>query len=304
MESGESGGSEGMEDTAEAEAGMEDSEPVFEEGDMGASGAEVAGGSSGAEDEALPDFSEEESLEESLENFEEAMEQAAAEAAEGGSPASGSPASDSPASGSPASGMPGSEGDEQGANPGGGNAGAGESGTEPSGSGSGQQNQGYGAAGSPAGGYPGGPQGGNGPLTGAEQVAILDEQLNRGTGDFDDIILRERETIRRTAKSAPDNSEAPEAATASGGYGSGDYSVPPMASTGAGQGGGPGPPPRASYDGDIPAQTSVYPPPADLPSGNDDDVVARQLREAAMREPDPKLREKLWDEYRKYKGIE
>ena len=38
-------------------------------------------------------------------------------------------------------------------------------------------------------------------------------------------------------------------------------------------------------------------------SGDDDDVVARQLREAAMREPDPQLREKLWDEYRKYKGI-
>jgi len=32
--------------------------------------------------------------------------------------------------------------------------------------------------------------------------------------------------------------------------------------------------------------------------------VARQLREAAMREPDPDLRDKLWAEYRKYKGIE
>ncbi len=31
--------------------------------------------------------------------------------------------------------------------------------------------------------------------------------------------------------------------------------------------------------------------------------VARQLREAAMSEPDPAVREKLWDEYRKYKGI-
>jgi hypothetical protein len=33
-------------------------------------------------------------------------------------------------------------------------------------------------------------------------------------------------------------------------------------------------------------------------------VVARQLREAAMREADPEVREKLWNEYRKYKGIE
>ena len=43
--------------------------------------------------------------------------------------------------------------------------------------------------------------------------------------------------------------------------------------------------------------------PPDIPSGNDDDIVARQLREAAMNEEDPGLREKLWEEYRKYKGI-
>jgi hypothetical protein len=36
--------------------------------------------------------------------------------------------------------------------------------------------------------------------------------------------------------------------------------------------------------------------------GRDDDVVARQLREAALSEKDPAIREKLWDEYRRYKG--
>ena len=41
--------------------------------------------------------------------------------------------------------------------------------------------------------------------------------------------------------------------------------------------------------------------PKDIPDGSDDDIVARQLREAAMKEQDPELREKLWDEYRKYK---
>lgn len=35
--------------------------------------------------------------------------------------------------------------------------------------------------------------------------------------------------------------------------------------------------------------------------GTDDDVLARQLREAAEKEQDPVLREKLWSEYRKYK---
>jgi hypothetical protein len=45
-------------------------------------------------------------------------------------------------------------------------------------------------------------------------------------------------------------------------------------------------------------RTSV---PPDVGDGKDDDVVARQLREAAMKEKDPAIREKLWQEYRDYK---
>jgi hypothetical protein len=41
--------------------------------------------------------------------------------------------------------------------------------------------------------------------------------------------------------------------------------------------------------------------PRDIPDGSDDDVVARQLREAAEKETDPELKKKLWEEYRKYK---
>ena len=41
--------------------------------------------------------------------------------------------------------------------------------------------------------------------------------------------------------------------------------------------------------------------PQGLPDGSDDDVVARQIREAAEKETDPELRKKLWEEYRKYK---
>jgi hypothetical protein len=41
--------------------------------------------------------------------------------------------------------------------------------------------------------------------------------------------------------------------------------------------------------------------PPDVGDGRGDDVVARQLREAAMSEEDPVIREKLWDEYRRYK---
>lgn len=39
-----------------------------------------------------------------------------------------------------------------------------------------------------------------------------------------------------------------------------------------------------------------------IPTGDDDDVLARQLREAAEKESDPLLRKKLWDEYQKYKS--
>ena len=42
--------------------------------------------------------------------------------------------------------------------------------------------------------------------------------------------------------------------------------------------------------------------PPDVGDGSDDDIVARQLREAAMAEKDPELREKLWEEYRRYKA--
>ena len=45
--------------------------------------------------------------------------------------------------------------------------------------------------------------------------------------------------------------------------------------------------------------------PTDVPpgvgSGENDDLVAKQLREAAEKETDPELREKLWKEYQDYK---
>ena len=49
------------------------------------------------------------------------------------------------------------------------------------------------------------------------------------------------------------------------------------------------------------AKNSKHAPPKDIPDGSDDDVVARQIREAAEKETDPKLRKKLWEEYRRYK---
>lgn len=43
--------------------------------------------------------------------------------------------------------------------------------------------------------------------------------------------------------------------------------------------------------------------PEDIPDANNDDAVAAQIRLAAELEKDPEKKEKLWDEYRKFKGI-
>ncbi|MGB5335872.1 MAG: hypothetical protein WBN07_09640, partial [Woeseiaceae bacterium] len=43
--------------------------------------------------------------------------------------------------------------------------------------------------------------------------------------------------------------------------------------------------------------------PDDIAVAIDDDIVAKQLREAALSEDDPELRKRLWEEYRKYKGM-
>ena len=47
---------------------------------------------------------------------------------------------------------------------------------------------------------------------------------------------------------------------------------------------------------------TTIPIPDDIGEGQGDDIVERQIREAASRETDPILREKLWEEYRRAKG--
>ncbi|MFW5427502.1 MAG: hypothetical protein ACKE8R_09670 [Methylophagaceae bacterium] len=43
--------------------------------------------------------------------------------------------------------------------------------------------------------------------------------------------------------------------------------------------------------------------PEDIPNADNDDVIAAQIRRAAEIEQDPVKKERLWDEYRKYKGL-
>lgn len=149
--------------------------------------------------------------------------------------------------------------------------------------------------------------GGGGPLTPAEQVAILDAQLAKGAGEFDTMILKTEAEQRSAARaqaarrpSTPIGGQSGNESSSGAEEGNSPYEDGTADAGGYSTGGGMG---GASAGGSVPQNTAKYPAPADIPSGNDDDVVARQLREAASREPDPAVREKLWDEYRKYKGV-
>ena len=143
------------------------------------------------------------------------------------------------------------------------------------------------------------PDWGSDPMTTAERVAVLDRQLEASTGVFDAIIREEQRQQRSSRREQSSQSQSsggsgtesssggrnPYEASDEGGYGS----------VGGGIGG---------RSGGAPENPAIFEAPEDIPSGNDDDIVARQLREAAMREADPEVREALWNEYRKYKGIE
>lgn len=137
-----------------------------------------------------------------------------------------------------------------------------------------------------------------GPLTPAEQVAILDARLESGAGDFDSMILEEQAKQRSARRQSTDNNNTETADGGAPSGGDGPFREDITVASASGGQDGVNTPGRGA-----PTNPARYPPPTDIPSGNDDDVVARQLREAAMREPDPAVREKLWDEYRKYKGI-
>jgi len=43
--------------------------------------------------------------------------------------------------------------------------------------------------------------------------------------------------------------------------------------------------------------------PDDIPPADNDSVLEEQIRQAAIHETDPVIKEKLWNEYRKYKGL-
>lgn len=136
------------------------------------------------------------------------------------------------------------------------------------------------------------------PMPGDRAGSGGDRELEEALGTFDGAILTEREVLEQRSNESPSGGGgnlpgAPSSAgnqTASGTAGNGQSNAP------AGGGAMPVPPSRPAPP--MPRGQA----PDDIPDARDDDIIARQLREAAMAETDPALREALWEEYRRYKG--
>ena len=169
-------------------------------------------------------------------------------------------------------------------------------------SGSGQSPQASGATGNNGGGVSGdnqtpSRQRAGPPSGGTERAQALNRELREGLAEFDRAMLSEQEAIARRANSEGYAGALPEGDFAAGG---GDPAADHPAQTAMLDSGPGGPTGSLKGRGDIPTQSRSEVPP-DLVDAAGDDIIARQLREAAMKEQDPELRKKLWDEYRKYK---
>jgi hypothetical protein len=156
-------------------------------------------------------------------------------------------------------------------------------------------------------------------MTPEEHGEVLDGRLQVALSEFDEMLLAQQRALEE--KQREDPVPGREEAAGAGGEGSGGAMAggrdPRSGGREAGtrggaqgadtsSGGSPDAGGREGGDastGGIEGQGGQGDPrvPSDVGDGRDDDVVARQLREAAMEEEDPELREKLWDEYRKYK---
>ena len=147
---------------------------------------------------------------------------------------------------------------------------------------------------------------GTGVQTEEERVGNYDRELEEQMQVFDGIILgRRQETIARNNEEGAGDIET----TLSGGFGDESaFESAPLLTTASrdpnnNQTTGQLPDaPSDNRQGDFQNQSGQNDNiPSDISDGSDDDIVARQLREAAIAEKDPELRDKLWDEYRKYK---
>jgi hypothetical protein len=157
----------------------------------------------------------------------------------------------------------------------------------------------------------------------AGEMGNLDRTLSDSLSEFDQMLLKEMDEIRAKSESRM-STLAQEAASAAGKIGeggeeAGTSSAEGGSEAGAEAGGEEGSKAArqgesgGSYenvpttDGPVAGGSSAGGPASGQQAGRpsasdqDDDIVARQLREAAEKETDPELKKKLWKEYEDYK---
>jgi hypothetical protein len=136
--------------------------------------------------------------------------------------------------------------------------------------------------------------------TAAERKARLEGELEKSVGGFDEVLAEEQREISTVSR----NTEGFGGGGAGGGGTVGLGKQAGMRGTGE-VASAPTPEERrlppaleGMSDEEIDERT-----PDDIPELVSEDIVAKQLREAALAENDPKLRERLWEEYRRYNQL-
>jgi hypothetical protein len=138
--------------------------------------------------------------------------------------------------------------------------------------------------------------------TDAERAERLGRELDESIGGFDEVLSEEQREVAAVGR----NMEGFGGEAGSSG-GAGGISLGEQADGGTGAGTVTvANQPQAQRESPVAglSQEEIRErTPDDIPVMVDDDIIARQLREAALAEEDPQLRERLWEEYRKYNGI-
>ena len=131
-----------------------------------------------------------------------------------------------------------------------------------------------------------------------EKIRRLEKELEQALAQFDNCIVEESKS---SEESGGGGAAAASASTTASGENESE-NLKESSST---------PSTSITSDGDINLEepnsrqlsSSSGSIPKDVALIDDDDIVATQLRELAMSEEDPNLRDQLWDKYREYKGI-
>ena len=140
---------------------------------------------------------------------------------------------------------------------------------------------------------------------GGQSAEQLGEELDKSVGDFDEALGDEQRkvaSVGRDTEGFGDGSGGSGGSIGLGEQEAGGSSGGSTGGAGAGGGGGSGESQAGPLDG-MSDQEIANRTPDDIVVNSFDDIVARQLREAALAEDDPELRERLWEEYRKYTGL-